>query len=157
MSYAQLPSVPIYARTRGRTPVDGLSHHNAINADLAGMFTSTTTQGSLTTGTFTYTEPEMRTIINNWLDLAKSYRESIRESFSMTAVTGPGRDFASQMFAAAANQAGKSCLRYLEHNRDYCEQQAQLFKNALDDYLGVEHTNIIEISKSDQPGPTQGV
>lgn len=137
--------------------MDGQSHHNAINADLAGMFTSNTTQASMTTGTFAYTEPEMRTIITNWLDLASSYRDSIRESFILTAIEGPGRDFASQLFAAAANRSGESCVQYLTHNRDYCLHQAQLFQDALDDYLGIEHTNVTEINKSDESGPRSGV
>ena len=137
--------------------MDGPSHRDAINTELAGMFTSNTTQGSLTTGTFAYTEPEMRTIIKNWLDLAKSYRDSLRDSFSMTAVEGPGHDFASKLFAAAANRSGESCVEYLTHNRDYCLQQAQLFQDALDDYLGVEHTNVIEFDKSDEPHPRRGV
>lgn len=137
--------------------MDGQSHHDAINTELAGMFTSNTTQASMTTGSFAYTEPEMRTIIKNWLDLAKSYSDSIDESHHLTAIEGPGHDFASQLFAAAANRSGGSCLTYLTHNRDYCQQQAQLFQNALDDYLGVEHTNVAEINKSGQLGPRRGV
>lgn len=137
--------------------MDGLSHRDAINADLAGMFTSNTTQGSMTTGSFAYTEPEMKTIVKNWLDLADSYEASIDVSRRMTAVEGPGWDFASQLFADAANQSGRSCVTYLEHNRDYCRQQAQLLQDALDDYLGVEHTNVTEINNSDQQGPRRGV
>lgn len=137
--------------------MDGQRHRDAINAQLAGMLTTNTTQGMLTNGSFAYTEPEMRTIIKNWLDLADDYDESIRGALWMTMVEGPGRDFASQLFAAAANRSGESCSAYLLHNRDYCLQQAQLFQDALDDYLGVEHTNVTEINKSDQQGPQPGV
>jgi hypothetical protein len=137
--------------------VDGQSHRDAINTELADIFTTNTTQGSMTTGSFAYTEPELRTIIKNWLDLADSYDLSVADSLRMTIIEGPGRDFASQMFAAVANQSGGSCMQYLTHNRDYCLQQAQLFQNALDDYLDIEHTNVIEINKSDQQRPHRGV
>jgi hypothetical protein len=137
--------------------VSGELNRDAIKAELAGMFTSNTTEGAVTNGTFAFTEPEMRTIIKNWLDLADSYNTSIRDSHSMTMVVGPGRDFASHMFAAAANQSGEAYIRYLTNNRDYCNQQAQLFQDSLDTYLGVEHTNVTEINKPDQQGPHPGV
>jgi len=137
--------------------VSGELHRDAIKAQLAGMVTSNTTEGAFTNGDFAFTEPEMRTIVKNWLDLADSYDKSINGSFSMKTVVGPGRDFASHMFAAAANQSGDSYLKYLTNNRDYCLQQAQLFQDTLDTYLGVEHTNVTEINKSDQQGPQPGV
>lgn len=133
--------------------MDSQSHRDAINADLAGMFNRGTTQGSVTGGSFAYTEPEMRAIITNWLDLARSYRDSQLNAERMTRVGPPAFDFASQLHAAAANRSGESYRQYLEHNQSYCIQQAQLFQNALDDYLGVEHTNVTEMNKVDPQGP----
>jgi hypothetical protein len=142
---------------QGENQVTSEPHRDAIKAELSGMFASGTTEGAVTNGTFTFNEPEMKTIINNWLDLGRSYDESIRGSFRMTIVEGPGRDFASQMFATAANQSGDSYVAYLKNNRDYCLQQAQLFQDTLDSYLGVEHTNVTGINNSDQQGPNPGV
>jgi hypothetical protein len=142
---------------QGEDQVSGEPHRDAIKAQLAGMVTSNTTEGAFTNGNFAFSESEMRTIINNWLDLAKSYSDSIDQSHSMRIVVGPGRDFASHMFAAAANQSGEAYRNYLSNNRDYCQQQAQLFQDSLDTYLGVEHTNVTEINKSDQQGPQPGV
>jgi hypothetical protein len=133
------------------------AHRDNINADLAGMFTSHTAQGSITNGGFAFTEPEIRTVIKNWLDLAYSYGESIDEVYAMTSVEGPGLDFASQSFATEANTSGEALTRYLANNRDYCFEQAQLSQNALDNYLGIEHTNVTEINKTDQQGPHSGV
>lgn len=36
-------------------------------------------------------------------------------------------------------------------------QQAQLFQDALNEYLGVEHTNVTDINKSGPQGPQPGV
>jgi hypothetical protein len=157
MSYAQLPSVPKRDAGAGEDQVSGELHRDAIKAELSGMFTSNATAGAVTNGSFAFTESDMRTIIKNWLDLADNYDKSIHGSFNMTTVEGPGRDFASRMFATAANQSGESYVRYLTNNRDYCLQQAQLFQDTLDTYLGVEHTNVTEINKSDQQGPQPGV
>jgi hypothetical protein len=128
-----------------------------IDADLGTSLKTNTTQAVLTTGSFEYTEADITTIINNWHDLATSYNDSIDDAFAMTAVKGPGLDFASNLFANTANQSGESYLSYLKHNRDYCLRQAQLFQNALDDYQGVEHTNVTEIDKSAPQGPQHGV
>jgi hypothetical protein len=75
----------------------------------------------------------------------------------MTVDSGPGNDFAS---AAQANAASDHCrvyLDYLEKNAKYCTDQAQLFQNALDDYLGIEHRNVAEINKPHQQGPRAGI
>jgi hypothetical protein len=137
--------------------VSGELHRDAIKAQLGGIFTTNATEGAVTNGTFAFTEPEMRTIIKNWLDLAYSYDASIMGAHTMTTVVGPGRDFASHQFASVANQSGESYVRYLTSNRDYCLQQAQLFQDTLDTYLGVEHTNVTEMNKPDQQGPHPGV
>lgn len=133
--------------------MDSQSHRDAINADLAGMFSRGTTQGSVTGGSFAYTEPEMRAIITNWLDLADSYRQSQRNAEIMSRIEPPAHDFASQLHAAAANRSAESYQGYLKHNTDYCLQQAQLFQATLDDYLGVEHTNVTEMDKVDPQSP----
>jgi hypothetical protein len=131
--------------------------HSTVKAELVGMFTSNTTQGAFTNGSFTYTEPEMRALIANWLDLARSYGKSIDEAHSVTLVKGPGHDFASQLFARAANDSGTSYISYLDRNRAYCLQQAQLFQDSLNAYLGVEHTNITELSEAGPIGSDHGV
>jgi hypothetical protein len=72
-------------------------------------------------------------------------------------ITPPADDFASKFHAGAANRSGESYQSYVVHNRDYCIQQAQLFQNTLDDYLGVEHTNVTGINKTAPQGPQPGV
>jgi len=108
-------------------------------------------------GGFAFDEATMRSIVTSWLDLAVSYARSRRSARDMGTVTGPGLDLASEGQALAASESGTSYLEYLKHNETYCLEQAQLFQNALDDYLGVEHTNIIEINKSDSPEPRAGI
>jgi hypothetical protein len=124
---------------------------------LVEVFTTNTTQGSVTGGSFAFTEPDLRTIIQNWLDLAESYRASMTNAEMMSRIMPPAEDFASRAHAQSANQSGASYGRYLEHNRSYCLQQAQLFQNALDDYLGVERTNVDELDKAAPQGPRPGV
>ena len=132
-------------------------HRDNINAQLGGFFTANTTQDTGTGGSFAFTEADMRAIIKNWLDLAHSYRKSLANARFMTRIQPPAEDFASRWHAAAANRSGESYRRYLEHNRDYCNDQAQLFQNTLDDYLGVEHTNVTEMNKTAPQGPQPGV
>lgn len=104
-----------------------------------------------TTGGFAFDEATMRSLITNWLDLAYSYESSLRNARGMTEVVGPGLDFASERQAVAAVKSGAAYLRYVDHNYQYCLDQAQLFQNALDDYLGIEHTNVTGIEQSGEP------
>jgi hypothetical protein len=136
--------------------MDSQRHHDSITAELAGMF-GNTTQGSFTTGGFSFSESQLRTIVTNYLDLAHSYEQSMDDTIGMKMVEGPGLDFASQSFADAANRSGRSLTESFMDARDYCLEQAQLCQNALDDYLGVEHTNITEINKQGPQGPQPGV
>lgn len=137
--------------------MDGQQHRDAINAELAGFFNSNTTEGSFTTGGFSFSEPQIQTAIKNYLDLADSYSKSIDKARAMTIVAGPGLDFASESFANAANRSGDSVIDSFTNAHDYCVEQAQLCQNALDDYLGVEHRNVREIYKQGQQGPQAGV
>jgi hypothetical protein len=104
------------------------------------------------TGGFAFDEATMRSLIQNWRDLAISYQNSLEQATQMAEVVGPGLDFASELHASAANKSGAAYLRYLEHNLNYCADQAQLFQNALDDYLGIEHTTITEFNKTGSEG-----
>jgi hypothetical protein len=133
--------------------MDGQAHRDSINAQLAGMLTTNNTEGSMTGGSFAFTEPDMRTIIQNWLDLADSYRESLYNAHFMSRIEPPAEDFASKLHASTANQSAESYQEYLKHNQEYCAQQARLFQNALDDYLGVEQDNVTEMNKTAPQGP----
>jgi hypothetical protein len=128
-----------------------------IDAQLGSMLRTNTTQGTVTGGSFAFTEPEMLTIIKNWRDLARSYTNSMRSADLMSRIEPPADDFASRLHAAAANQSGKSYGDYLRHNADYCTQQADLFQNALDDYLDIDHNNATEINKTTPQGPQPGI
>jgi len=132
--------------------MDGQAHHDSINAQLTGMLTTNTTEGSITGGSFTFTESDMKTIIQNWLDLADSYDRSLSNAEAMSRIEPPADDPASRFHSIAANKSAMSYRYYLEHNREYCRQQAQLFQDTLDDYLGVEHTNVTEIDKTAPEG-----
>ena len=142
--------------TGGEHWMGGQPHRDNISAQL-GMFTTHTTQGEVTGGSFSFTEADMRTIIQNWVDLARSYKDSLGNADRMTRIKPPAEDFASRWHAAAANQSGESYRNYLEHNQNYCFEQAQLFQNTLDDYLAVEHTNVTGINKTSSDGPQPGV
>jgi hypothetical protein len=135
----------------------GQAHRDNIETQLGGMFTTHTTEGTITGGTFTYDESDMRTIIKNWLDLARSYETSMVHSDRMARIEPPAEDFASRAHAATANRSGESYLQYLKHNHDYCEQQADLFQKALDDYLGIEQTNATKMYNTAPEGPQAGV
>ena len=139
------------------TGMDSQGHLDRINSQLSGMFDTGTTEGTVTGGSFTFTEADMRTIKDNWTKLADSYRYSFDNAETMMRIKPPAEDMASEFQAGAANRSGESYRNYLEHNWQYCEQQAQLFQNALDDYLGVEHTNVTDFNKTGQDGPQDGV
>lgn len=138
--------------------MESQAYRDRIHSQLSDMFGKGTTEGTVTGGSFEYTEADMTKIRDNWLDLADSYRSSLTNANRMTKISPPAEDMASTFHANAANRSGESYLTYLKHNRDYCMRQAQLFQNALDDYLGVEHTNVTEINKQGgQLGPQPGV
>lgn len=109
------------------------------------------TEGTITTGGFTYDEATLEGLIKEWIALADDYADSLRESERLTLVKGPGLDFASAGVAEAANMYGRAYLTYLAQNHDYCVEQAQLCQNALDDYLGIERRNVVELYGSSQP------
>jgi hypothetical protein len=133
------------------------SHRDNIQAQLGGFFDSHTTQGAVTGGSFAYSEADLGIIIKNWKDLADSYRRSMRNAEYMSRIEPPAEDFASKWHAVAANRSGESYQQYLEHNYNYCAQQAELSQIALDKYLGVEHTNVTEMNKPAPQGPQPGV
>lgn len=121
---------------------------------------SNSTQSVITTGTFEFDEDTMRHLVSEWLSLAEDYDRSYSQAESMIQIKGPGLDFASRSHADAANASGRAYLDYLQRNRDYCVQQAQLFQNALHDYLGIEHTNVTQIGDVGQSldsGPKAGI
>lgn len=134
--------------------MDGELHRDHIRSELGGFFDQGHTQGTVTTGTFAYDEDTLRSLVQDWLAIADHYRESFVDATDMARVTGPGTDFASLAHADGANESGRSYVAYLQRNFDYCNEQAQLFQNALDDYLGIEHRNVTEINKS---GPQAGI
>lgn len=148
MSYARLPSVPdCVLGDQGGGALDGQEHRDRIKAELSGMTASDGPQNT-SIGSFAFTESDIRQLITNWLDIAKSYDRSITTAIYVTQVTGPGLDFASDSFANKANQSGESLLQHLRHGWEYSIQQAQLAQTALDDYLGVEHTNVMNLYKA---------
>ncbi|WP_459716819.1 hypothetical protein [Actinophytocola sp. KF-1] len=106
------------------------------------------TEGTITTGGFSYDEVTLGELIKEWLALADDYDRSFQNSQRLTIVEGPGLDFASAGVANAANSYGTAYLAYLKQNEKYCIDQAQLYQNALDDYLGVEHRNVEELYKT---------
>jgi hypothetical protein len=101
-------------------------------------------------GSFSFDPDELQSLIREWEDLADSYTASAREAQNMGRVTPPGEDFASEAHAKAANISGASYIEYLAKNSQYCNDQAQLFRAALNDYLGVEETNTTDINNSDR-------
>jgi hypothetical protein len=112
--------------------------------------TGGTTEGTITTGGFAYDEATLNDLIKEWIGLADDYDRSYRQSRMLERVVGPGKDFASESVAKAANSYGKAYLIYLKQNKDYCINQAQLCQNALDDYLGIERRNVAELYQSGQ-------
>ncbi len=109
------------------------------------------TEGTITTGGFSYDEATLTDLVKEWLALAEDYDRSLRDSEPLVKVVGPGRDFASESMAKAATSYGHAYLKYLVQNRDYCYNQAQLCQNALDDYLGVERRNVTEVQQAGDP------
>jgi hypothetical protein len=123
----------------------GELHRGADLSDIAHGFQAA--------GSFQFDEATMRKLVKDWLDLADSYEASRRAARQMMLVEGPGLDFASHAYAEAASSSGEAYHQYLVKNRDYCHEQAQLFQKALDDYLGIEHTNVTGMdSQGSQPG-----
>jgi len=107
-------------------------------------------------GTFVYDEATLRSLVTKWVELADHYHGSLNRT-AMGAVQPPGKDFASEAMAGSANSSGKAYMVYLTRNYWYCIRQAQLLQDTLDDYLGVEHHNVIEFTKPVEPtGSSQG-
>jgi hypothetical protein len=125
--------------------------------EAAGLFHGNTLDGTFTSAGFFFTEPQIHTVITNYLDLADSYDDSVTDARAMVMVEGPGRDFASDSFAFAARRSGHALVDSLMDARDYCLTQAQLCQNALDDYLGIEHRNVTRLTEQGQSGPQPGV
>lgn len=119
--------------------------------------TGGTTEGTITTGGFTYDEATLEGLIKEWLDLADDYDRSLRDSEPIVKVKGPGLDFASEALAKAATSYGRAYLTYLKDNRQYCYNQAQLCQDALTDYLGVERRNVTEIEQSGEPDSEEAI
>jgi hypothetical protein len=136
---------------------NGQAHHANIQTQLGGMFTTHTTDGTITGGTFTYNESDMRTIINNWRELADSYQKSMTNADIMSMIDPPADDFASRSHSAMANKSGMSYRTYLEHNVRYCDEQAELFQRTLDEYLDIEHATITEMNQTAPEGPQSGI
>lgn len=137
--------------------MDGQAYQDRIQSQLSGMLSTGSTEGTVTGGTFSFTEDDMAKIRDNWLELARSYRDSFDAADTMSKITAPAEDMASKFHAKAANHSGLAYRTYLEHNWQYCNDQAQLFQDALSDYLGVEHTNVGILGKTDHDGPQDGV
>jgi len=131
-----------------------MDSRDQIRSELGGFFSQGHTQGTITSGTFAYDEDTLRSLVTDWMNLATNYADSLHSCEFMAQVEGAGLDHASEAHANAANISGRSYVSYLQQNRDYCTQQAQLFQNTLDDYLGVEHKTVTEINKS---GPQAGI
>lgn len=104
----------------------------------------------ISTGGFTFDQPTMEGMIKKWVELVDSYDFSMTSNTPrMTSVEGPGLDYASGAHADAANRSGKAYEEYLKDCREYSLTQAQQFQNALDDYLGMEHRNVLELHHAD--------
>jgi hypothetical protein len=99
-------------------------------------------------GSFSFDPDELQSLIRKWRELADDYADSRRNADAMMLITPPGDDFASKAHAEVANKSGASYSAYLLNNWLYCRDQADLFQQALDDYLGVEHVNEAEVNKS---------
>jgi hypothetical protein len=98
-------------------------------------------------GSFTYDEATLRSLIGKWLELADHYLGSVNR-LSLGSVEGPGLDFASEALAKSANSSGATYRKYVVENYWYCIKQAQLLQDTLDDYLGVEHRSVIDFTKA---------
>lgn len=128
---------------------EGMNGEPRYSVDPAPLgITGGTTTGTITTGGFSYDQSTLEGLVQEWLSLADDYDHSLRDSQRLILVEGPGRDFASDSVATAANTYGQAYLEYVQNNRDYCRTQAQLSQNALDDYLGIERRNVAEIYNS---------
>jgi hypothetical protein len=114
--------------------------------------------GTSENGSFVYDEDTLRSLIKKWLELADHYELSLKR-VNLGNVTPPGLDFASEAYTNAANTSGKAYMAYLAQNYEYSCQQAQLLKNTLDDYLGVEHQSVADFNKTEveETGPQAGI
>lgn len=137
--------------------MDGQAYQDSIRSQLSGILSTSTTEGTVTGGKFAFSEDDLVRIRDNWQELARSYRKSFDAADTMSRIDPPAEDMASKFHANAANESGKAYRIYLEHNWKYCVDQAQLFHDALADYLGVEHTNVEVLDNTDQDGPQAGV
>jgi hypothetical protein len=109
-------------------------------------------------GSFAYDEDTLRSLVTKWVEIADHYLSSHYRT-DLGSMEPPGLDAASEALAKAVNTSGNKYRAYLVDNYWYCVRQAQLCQTALDNYLGVEHHNVLEMSKFQQPdaGPQPGI
>ena len=123
-------------------------HRDQVVGQLRGIV-SGTTEGTISGGKYSFDPDTIRQIINNWVELAHSYNQSVQDARPMAVIAPPGDEFVSESFADKANASGRSYIAYCEHNRDICLREAQRYQDALNAYLGAEEHAIIELGKTD--------
>ena len=101
-----------------------------------------------TSGTFTFVPDEVRVIIQDWIDLAAEYDESIENADQIVRVQPPGDEYASEYHARRTSESGRLYVESLIQKQDYCYSQAQKFQDALHDYLGVDRESVHDIARS---------
>jgi hypothetical protein len=119
----------------------------AVSDRLSGIASS----GFAGPGRFAYSPDQLREIINEWNDIATSYRDDIENADVVRSVQPPGHDAPSGFFATVVQSSGDALQQSLLKERDHCLRQADKFQAALDAYLGVEHTTKSDFDKQN-PG-----
>jgi len=119
-------------------------------------FATGTTQGTITSGGFTFDPDTIRQVINNYIDLAKSYAQSMDDAEPMRNVS-PGHEYVTESFAYKANASGASYIAYCQHYAGFYLREAQKCQDALDTYLGVEERTVIDLGNAGDGGSRPAV
>ncbi len=135
--------------------MDGQLHRDNIRSELGGFFNTGHAEGTITNGHLRLRRGRASAASSHdWLEPRRQLPEVDLRRVQHGEVDGPGLEFASEGHAKAANQSGNAYRAHIDTAFQYCVDQAQKCQNALDDYLGVEHHNVIEIRNA---GPQAGI
>jgi hypothetical protein len=103
-------------------------------------------------GHFSFDPDTLSGLVTDWTGLAKSYEKSKLDARALTAIDGPGSEYASQSHATVASDSGNAYLTSIDEKITYCYNQADKCQKALDDYMGVEHHTIGKMTQIDTQG-----
>jgi hypothetical protein len=136
---------------------------DSIQASLAPIASAPPTSGppsqigsAGSTGKFSFSPDEIRSIAEEWIELANEYKLSIKRAEGWKMVQPSASERASVAHALKASVSGTNYVHSLSAKYEYCLRQAVKFTNSLNRYLGTEQITVDDLKKIDTPASKPG-